>query len=72
MLYKTIHISDELIRNVKSKVYSLSMNLHKHSCKNYTANDCKCGQHFYKINTEGKAFIMLSSLGVRLYQVKRN
>ena len=48
------------------------MNLQKNSCKNYTANDCKCGQHFYKINTEGKAFIMLSSLGVRLYQVKRN
>ena len=28
--YIIIHISDKFIRNVKSRIYSLNMNLHKH------------------------------------------
>jgi len=38
--FKINHISDKFIRNVKSRIYSLSRCI----CKNYTANHLKFGQ----------------------------
>ena len=55
---KIKHISDKLIRNVKYRIFSLPMHVHKHQLYLFEQHSFNIWSSIIRINTEGKSLIM--------------